>query len=300
MNTLAILSLVFAFVFAPAGAVLGHLALSRIARTGERGRPVALAGLVASYAVVVGAVAALVLALVTGDDPDRVASTPTPTAAPSGAAPTAAAPANTSAVPAAPTVDAAALPGVLLPLPELQTLIDDPGQTPLFSADGLVEPRPELGTYSDTSPCLASYARGTAAGYRGNAPVAYVGEDTGNTNPGRKAGQTVRQGAALFADDAAARRAFDAYVELWRSCAGRNTVFTPTAGPAAAFVYGTPEELAPGVMAVRTTSPDLSAVQFVHVIAVEANVLVDNSFNGLELGDIPTRVTTAMLDRIPG
>ena len=33
VNTLATLSLVFAFVFAPAGAILGHLGLAQIRRT---------------------------------------------------------------------------------------------------------------------------------------------------------------------------------------------------------------------------------------------------------------------------
>ena len=35
-NVLATLSVVFAFVFAPAGAILGHLALSQIRHTGQR------------------------------------------------------------------------------------------------------------------------------------------------------------------------------------------------------------------------------------------------------------------------
>jgi|HigsolmetaAR206D_1030411.scaffolds.fasta_scaffold03125_8 hypothetical protein len=48
-NVLAILSLVFAFVFAPAGIVLGHLARRQIARSGEQGDQLALWGLVLSY-----------------------------------------------------------------------------------------------------------------------------------------------------------------------------------------------------------------------------------------------------------
>ena len=48
-NTVATLSVVFAFVFAPAGAILGHVALSQIAETGERGRDRALAGITLSY-----------------------------------------------------------------------------------------------------------------------------------------------------------------------------------------------------------------------------------------------------------
>src|ERR1700739_3442462 len=45
VNALATLSLLFAFVFPPAGAILGHLGLAQIRRTGELGRDRALAGL---------------------------------------------------------------------------------------------------------------------------------------------------------------------------------------------------------------------------------------------------------------
>jgi hypothetical protein len=48
-NTLAILSLVFAFVFFPAGIVCGHIARRQIARTGEGGLGLSTAGLVLSY-----------------------------------------------------------------------------------------------------------------------------------------------------------------------------------------------------------------------------------------------------------
>lgn len=48
-NTMAILSLVLAFVFAPAGIVLGHIARSQIRDTGERGDGLALAGLIIGY-----------------------------------------------------------------------------------------------------------------------------------------------------------------------------------------------------------------------------------------------------------
>ncbi|MGI5213250.1 DUF4190 domain-containing protein [Plantactinospora sp. CA-290183] len=48
-NVLAILSLVFAFVFAPAGIVLGHLARRQISQTGEQGGQLATWGLILSY-----------------------------------------------------------------------------------------------------------------------------------------------------------------------------------------------------------------------------------------------------------
>ena len=48
-NVLAILSLVFAFVFAPAGIVCGHLAKRQIRQTGEEGDQLATWGLILSY-----------------------------------------------------------------------------------------------------------------------------------------------------------------------------------------------------------------------------------------------------------
>jgi len=48
-NTMAILSLVFAFVFAPAAIVLGHVAKKQIRQTGESGDGLATAGLWLGY-----------------------------------------------------------------------------------------------------------------------------------------------------------------------------------------------------------------------------------------------------------
>lgn len=49
VNVLAILSLVFAFVFAPAGIVLGHLAKRQLRTSGEEGDQLATWGLILSY-----------------------------------------------------------------------------------------------------------------------------------------------------------------------------------------------------------------------------------------------------------
>lgn len=50
-NILAILALVFAFVCAPAGIILGHISLSQIKKSGEEGRGLALAGTIISYVI---------------------------------------------------------------------------------------------------------------------------------------------------------------------------------------------------------------------------------------------------------
>jgi hypothetical protein len=55
-NTLAILALIFAFVFPIAGIVLGHLARSQIRQTGEQGDALALAGLWVGYVLLAFAV----------------------------------------------------------------------------------------------------------------------------------------------------------------------------------------------------------------------------------------------------
>ena len=56
-NTMAILALVLAFVFAPAGLVLGIIARKQIRETGEEGDGLALAG------IIVGAIATAFFAL---------------------------------------------------------------------------------------------------------------------------------------------------------------------------------------------------------------------------------------------
>jgi len=48
-NTMAIAALICSFVVAPAGIVLGHIALSQIRRTGEEGKGLAIAGLIIGY-----------------------------------------------------------------------------------------------------------------------------------------------------------------------------------------------------------------------------------------------------------
>ena len=77
-NTLATLSIVFAFVFAPVGAVLGHLALAQISRRGGRGRDRALIGLTLSYVFILFAVVALIVWLIIGGGPKSSPTQATP------------------------------------------------------------------------------------------------------------------------------------------------------------------------------------------------------------------------------
>lgn len=63
-NTLAIVALVCAFVFAPLGIVFGHLSLSQIKKTGEEGRGLAIAGLIIGYLLTAVTVLVIVLSIV--------------------------------------------------------------------------------------------------------------------------------------------------------------------------------------------------------------------------------------------
>jgi hypothetical protein len=65
-NTLAILSLVFGFVFWPLGILFGHLALRQIRRTREAGRGLAFAGLILGYVVLAFLVVAIVVLAIAG------------------------------------------------------------------------------------------------------------------------------------------------------------------------------------------------------------------------------------------
>lgn len=85
VNTLATLSVVFAFVFAPAGVVLGHLAMSQIKRRPQPGRRRAVLGLTLSYALIVLGIVALVVWLLLGTDGGRDDRPMTNTSAPTGA-----------------------------------------------------------------------------------------------------------------------------------------------------------------------------------------------------------------------
>jgi hypothetical protein len=67
VNTAATLSIIFAFVFAPAGAAFGHVALSQIHQRPQRGRERAVWGLTISYVVIALTVVALVVWLVTSN-----------------------------------------------------------------------------------------------------------------------------------------------------------------------------------------------------------------------------------------
>ncbi|MDQ4213448.1 DUF4190 domain-containing protein [Microbacterium capsulatum] len=63
-NTMAILSLIFAFFISLLAVVFGHVALAQIRRTGEQGRGLAVAGLVLGYLSIAAAVIGVIIWIV--------------------------------------------------------------------------------------------------------------------------------------------------------------------------------------------------------------------------------------------
>ena len=112
-NTLATLSVVFAFVVPPVGAVLGHLALNQINKRPQRGHQLALIGTVVSYVMTALLVVALVVWLTVGGgsaEPPKPPSTTTaaPTSTITTTPPPTSAPVTTTA-PAGAVIDRAAV-----------------------------------------------------------------------------------------------------------------------------------------------------------------------------------------------
>lgn len=237
-NTLATLSVVFAFLFAPAGAVLGHLGLRRIARTGERGRERALVGIALSYGIIVMSVVVLVAWMVAGrDSQDRIAA-PTRTNAPSGSPPPGSSPTSAPTKSQAPialpplnagrTVDAPDLPALLLGVEQVKPIMADgtdaqpvPNLTARPPTTAL-EPTPGgQGTMTDAPECAPAMIAGSEAGYRDSGYRAAYSVTM--SQPGPAGAQAVTQSVIAFPDPATAQRALLGILETVQRCAVRQT-----------------------------------------------------------------------------
>ncbi|MFV8173160.1 sensor domain-containing protein [Mycolicibacterium peregrinum] len=285
-NTLATLSVVFAFVFAPAGAVLGHLGLSQIKRTGQRGRDRALVGLSLSYALIVIAVAALVIWAVIPSSPSTTtAETTTRTTAPATTT-------TTTPVPP-PLVTEAQLAGLLPSLAEVQEITKNPQLT----TDGKPQDigLPAGHTYSPVE-CASSFSMFMPLPYENSGYVKTAGTSQYQSpNPDLQA----YEGVAMFADAAAAQRALARNLELWRGCAGKTFTWTVQDGQYTHFILGGPEEKAGGIVALRSSNQG-SKSWMLRAIGAKANVLVDVHVLGVGLTDEAVTVVQRILDRIPG
>lgn len=289
VNVLATLSLVFAFVFAPVGAILGHAGLAQIRRTGELGRDRARVGLALSYAFMTLAVVALVAWVTLGAAPSTQTAEPAPT---TGAAPPA------PPGPVAPDALAALLPGAdaLRNITSDQNL--EAGQTwdslGRSSAEGAID-RPE---------CWGSIAPGTPDAYAGAGVSGYRAAEFRDSRSFLKSTQVI-EAVAAFHDPEAARAQLAALLAGWRQCGGSTVTLTPRNGESLTFSVGAPADAGNGVTTLDLT-PRGVQIRSARVIAAKANVIVDLmvSCSGTTDSDQPRQgglgIATYVLGKLPG
>ncbi len=298
-NTLATLSVVFAIVLAPVGAVLGHLALRDIRRRGERGRNRAVVGLTLSYTVTVVAVVGLLVWAV------GASKGGTPHAATPPSSTKAAVAKPSSSAPPEPSVTDDGLATLVLTAEEVTDALKAPG---MFVNKTWTQPHGPLpGDSFDPPECTAAVFNGLTDAYNGSGYRAIYGLDLGQHTNGFPLG--ISEFVATFQNGDAAKKFAAGAAEQMRGCAGKQLNY---AHPGTTGIYnvGNPVE-AGGVTTVRSTldsvlqnghSTDVKKLNTsaMRAVAAKANVVVDVTVIGRNLGDDATTVVTRILGRIPG
>ena len=288
VNTLATQSLVFACVSPPVGAVLGHLALAQIRRTGELGRSRALAGVALSYAFLTLAVVALVAWATLAAFPSTSSHT--------------AAPATTAVAPAGPTIEPAAIATLLPGLDDLKAITDDQnleaGQTwdhPARSdREGTID-RPE---------CWGTIAPGTPDAYRVDAIFGYHAAEFSDTRSLLKSVQVI-QAVAAFRDAPAAQSQLEKLLAGWRQCGGSTVRVTIPETGAIPFSLSAPADAGNGITTLDLAPKGLQ-VRSARAMAAKANVVIDLyvSYSGTTDGERPRQsavsIANYVLNKIPG
>jgi eukaryotic-like serine/threonine-protein kinase len=264
VNALATLSVVFAFVFAPAGAVLGHLGLSQIRRTGERGRDRALVGVTLSYVFITAAVVALVVgATLAGTTPARIAA-PTATSA----IPTT----TTTTTPPPPTVAPADLDGLLPSLADVKNITGDQALAVHSTAHRLtIDPDRAV---IDRPDCWSVLEFGNPEAYDLTAVVGYSESDFLDSND-RTNQWSLGGGVAAFHDGTAAQAQLAKLQSIWRQCGGSTTNETFYGRLTYPVSMKPPADAGNGITTMETVTETPTRRYGVRAIAAKANVVVD-------------------------
>jgi hypothetical protein len=264
VNTFATLSLVFAFVFAPVGAVLGHLGLSQIRRTGELGRDRALVGLSLSYAFIVLTVVALTgWATLTTLEVTRSNQATAPA--------TTGAPVTTSESPPPPKV---APDDVIKLLPKLDALKGLTNDQNLEAGQTWDRPsKSDTDATIDRTQCWGSVMPGAPEAYDLTTMLRYRAEAFSDTQTLLKSIQVI-QAAMAFRDSPTAQAQVTNLVDGWRQCGGVPVTLTAPGGPTYTLSLSPPADAGNGITTMDLAPKGLK-VRFVRAAAAKANVVVD-------------------------
>lgn len=300
-SKMATWSIVFAFVFAPLGAVLGHYALTDTRDLHQRGRNRAVLGLTLSYTVIVIAVGALLVWAIRPPNPVPAMATAPSSASP---APTTTE-TSTSPAPTTPALSQPNLEEMLLTAEELKAITKTPnlalggtngsglgsGAGPVDPGSGAPDARPDA-----TPPCFDVINAGTDTDYKGTGYTAYQGAHFIDTTTATVVDEVV----SSFADAAAARRFVDHVAKNWGGCSGKTvTLPTPPGSPTIALNVGSVTATANGAT-LQNTLVGKTFTQY-RSLALKDNVVVDLGVMGLQLTpDQPQAIQDQILARIPG
>ena len=292
VNPLATLSLVFAFVFAPAGAILGHLGLAQIRRTGELGRDRALIGIALSYAFIGLTVVALVAWATFAAT--RAATSSNPTAAP--------ATTTTTSAPALPTVapqSAATL------LPAVDDLKNITGDENIAAGQAWDHPNRSNGEGTiDRPECWGSIGPGSPDAYNLDAMSGYHAQEFTDTRTLLSSVEVI-QAVAVFRDIPAAQAQLAKVLTGWHQCGGATVNVTIPSGQTIPFELSAPADAGNGVTIMDVTHKGIQ-VRSVRAIAAKANVFIDLylSYSGKNDSERPRQaavgIANYILGKIPG
>jgi hypothetical protein len=256
VNTFATLSLVYAFVFAPAGAILGHLGLAQIRRTGQDGRQRALAGLTLSYVVITLSVVGLVAWAAVGASSHRAT---TPANAP-------------SAAPAPATVAPNDLARLLPGLADVRNLTRDNNLAAGQTWDH-ADKRDRKGTI-DRDECWESIDPGSSDAYNVEAVFGYRASEFSDHRDPQNPLQVVT-GVAAFRDESATQTQLANLLSGWRQCGGSDVKMTLPSAQALTFSVGLPTDAGNGITTMEVATKGLVPRHFVRAVAAKANVVID-------------------------
>ena len=284
INAFATLSVVFAFLFAPAGAVLGHLGLSQIRRTGERGRERAVIGLTLSYVFTLIAVAVLVIWTVVGMRPGRSSTVATsPPAATS----------SVSSVPEQPLVTAAQLPKLLLSIDEVKHAVNAPNLAKVDDTAALIG----TGGLTVTPPeCVSALFASMKEAYQHSLVRGIFSRAI--TGDGQDGMVVLNETMLTFENMSAATSVVSQLIGEWRSCAGKS-VTVAGKGNTITLDVGQPEANGTAMTLQNSLRGSLPGFSSDRVMVAKANVVIDLDAQGFDMGDALKTLADQILARVP-
>jgi eukaryotic-like serine/threonine-protein kinase len=252
-------------VFAPVGAVLGHLGLAQIRRTGERGRDRALIGLSMSYAFITLTVVALTgwttLHTLGAVSRSNQAAPPATTAGP----------VTTSESPKAPTVAPNDVSKLLPTLDALKSITNDQNLEAGATFDRPA--RNDKDATIDRPQCWGSMVPGAPEAYAVDAIQRYRGESFSDTQTLLKSIQ-VSEVVIAFRDPPTAQSQVAKLVDGWRDCGGAPVTLAARGGPTYTLTLSPPADAGNGIITMDLAPKGLK-VRFVRAAAAKANIVVD-------------------------